>query len=121
MCEASPKLSISISSMAAESYMLSKKTSLAALHSTSDHPPVREDMSLAQRLFGTKSCSVNLRNLILQSSSDHFLVPRPNAQIPPGEEGQSDILEGLKEVYHHVTYTTSNHEVEQGRYVNSLA
>ena len=83
MCEASPKLSIRIFSIGDEAYMLSKQKSLAALISISDQPPVREDRSLAQRFFGTKSCSVKSRNFTLQSSSDQFWVPRPNAQMPP--------------------------------------
>lgn len=83
MDDVSSKLSISILSIGAESYMLSKKISLAVLNSTSDQPPLRRDRSLVQRLFGTKSCSVNLINFVLQSSRDQFLVPSPNAQIPP--------------------------------------
>lgn len=83
MSEASPKLSTRILSIGAESYMLSKKISLTAMFSTSDQPPVKYDSSLAQRLFRTKSCSANLRNFTLQSFKDHFLVPMPNAQIPP--------------------------------------
>jgi hypothetical protein len=63
--------------------MLSKKISLAVLDNTSDQPPLRYDRSLIQRLFGTKSCSVNFKNFVLQSSRDQSLVPRPNAQIPP--------------------------------------
>lgn len=64
--------------------MLSDNLSLAALYSMPNQPLVKRDSSLAQRLFGTKICSVNLRNFALHSSSVHPLVPRPSAQMPPG-------------------------------------
>lgn len=71
--------------------MLSKSMSLATLDSIANQPPVKRDSSLPKQLFGAKICSVNLRNFVLHSSNDHFLVPRPNAQIPP-DSCQTHIL-----------------------------
>ena len=104
MSEVSPKLSMRILSIGAESYMLSKKISLAALFSTSDQPPVKYDSSLAQRLFRTKSCSANLRNFTLQSSIDHFLVPRPSAQIPPKRDQIKVSGDGQWNIWSHYLY-----------------